>query len=407
MKQMKVMSLLLALCLALTGCGPAQSTAGEPNVKEAEPGEPVAAGLLQTASPETSALILYYYDGETVTSRTLYDSERELELLERINALPAKAAEEREVSQWSLPCYGLWISAQDGTDLYAAWSEGLWLSGDGSLWQVDADFPDYWQALEGEEEDSSLSVLSFPCAGLLASCDDRFLSPAEGDYAVSNLPLRTYLTIQDITDGIATVVIDNQSGYEVSYGECYALQLERDGEWYTLQPREPLAFIDIAYILQDLEQATVTCDLTPYGDLAAGHYRLVKDDMAAEFWLDEQGAMCQGQGGVDTAPKSGVSMEVFAEDLTAVRVLLHNKSEQDTGYLWDFSLWKRETDGWVSVPFLEPYGICGVQDPLPAGETVELSLDLESLFGTLENGQYRLLMESEGWSAPFEINQET
>ena len=117
--------------------------------------------------------------------------------------------------------------------------------------------------------------------------------------------------------------------------------------------------------------------------------------------------MCQGRDGGDTAPELDVSMEVFAEDLTAVRVLLHNKSEQDTGYLWDFSLWKRETDGWVSVPFLDPYGICGVQDPLPAGETAELSLDLESLFGTLERGQYRLLMESEGWSAPFEINQET
>ena len=407
MNHIRMFSLLLALCLALTGCGGAQSTAGEPNVKEAEPGEPVAAGLLQTASPETSALILYYYDGETVTSRTLYDSERELELLERINALPAQAAEEHELSQWSLPCYGLWISAQDGTDLYAAWSEGLWLSGDGSLWQVDADFPDYWQALEGEEEDSSLSVLSFPCAGLLASCDDRFLAPAEGDYAIANLPLRTYLTIQDITDGIATVLIDNQSGYEMSYSEYYSLQLERDGEWYTLPPREPLAFSDIAYVLQDLEQATVTCDLTVYGDLAAGHYRLVKDDMAAEFWLDEQGSMCQGRAGADTAPKLDISMEVFAEDLTAVRVLLHNNTEQDTGYLWDFSLWKRETDSWVSVPYAEPYGICGVQDPLPAGETAELSLDLESLFGTLESGQYRLLMESEGWSATFEINEAT
>lgn len=407
MKRIQMCSLLLALCLALTGCGAAQSTADEPNDREAGPDAPAAAGLLQTASPETSALILYCYDGETVTSRTLYDGARELELLERINALPAQAAEERELSQWSLPCYGLWISAQDGTDLYAAWSEGLWLSGDGSLWQVDADFPDYWQALEGEEEDSSLSVLSFPCAGLLASCDDRFLAPAEGDYAIANLPLRTYLTIQDITDGIATVLIDNQSGYEMSYSEYYSLQLERDGEWYTLPPREPLAFSDIAYVLQDLEQATVTCDLTVYGDLAAGHYRLVKDDVAAEFWLDEQGSMCQGRDGGDTAPELDVSMEVFAEDLTAVRVLLHNKSEQDTGYLWDFSLWKRETDGWVSVPFLEPYGICGVQDPLPAGETAELSLDLESLFGTLERGQYRLLMESEGWSAPFEINQET
>ncbi|MGM9538414.1 MAG: immunoglobulin-like domain-containing protein [Candidatus Onthomonas sp.] len=406
MKQMKAISLQLALCLALTGCGAAEITSDEPGCEAVEPGASVAAGLLQTASPETSALILFYYDGETVTSRTLYDEERELALLERINALPAQEAEEVDLSQWSLPCYGLWISAQDGTDLYAAWSEGLWLGGDGSVWQVEADFPDYWQLLEGEDEDNSLSVLSFPCAGLLASCDDRFLAPAE-EYTIANLPLRTYLTVLDVTDGITTVRIDNQSGYEMSYSEYYSLQVERDGEWFTLPPRETLAFNDIAYVLQDLEQATVTCDLTVYGDLTAGHYRLVKDDMAAEFWLDGQGALCEKPDGTDAAPEPGVSMEVFAEDLTAVRVLLHNDTDQDTGYLWDFTLWKREVDGWVSVPFLEPYGICGVQDPLPAGETVELFLDLESLFGALEDGQYRLLMESEGWAASFEINHET
>ena len=71
MKEMKVMSLLLALCLALTGCGPAQSTADEPNDRETGPDAPAAAGLPRTASPETSALILFYYDGATVTSRTL------------------------------------------------------------------------------------------------------------------------------------------------------------------------------------------------------------------------------------------------------------------------------------------------------------------------------------------------
>ncbi|MBQ8935619.1 MAG: hypothetical protein IJ049_04385 [Oscillospiraceae bacterium] len=40
-------------------------------------------------------------------------------------------------------------------------------------------------------------------------------------------------------------------------------------------------------------------------------------------------------------------------------------------------------------------GICGVEDPLPAGESANLNLDLAFLFGELPAGHYRLSMENE------------
>lgn len=405
MKRKKRLALVLALLMLLAGCGREPVASEEPKDGAVEPGELVSAGLLQTASPETSALSLFYYDGESVTCRTLYDTEREQTLLEQLNALPAQPVEEPDLTGWSLPCYGLWISSREGTGLYVAWADGLWLDQDGNVWQAEADFDAYWQQLEGEDEETGGSVLYFPNAGLLAPYDERFLAPVKEEHGIANLPLEMYMTVEDFTDGVATVCIDNQSGYEMSYSEYYSLQVERDGQWYTLPPKEELAFNDIAYLLPDLQQATMTCDLNPYGDLKAGHYRLAKDGMTAEFWLDETGALRERPDTASIAPEADITIEIFADGLSNVRVLLYNGTEEDTGYLWDFSLWRQEGDGWAEVPFLEPHGICGVQDPLPAGETAELTLDFEALFGALESGRYRLLMEAEGWSAEFCLDE--
>lgn len=405
MKRIACFLLASVLLLSLMGCGASA---------------PTGSNLLAQASPDTSALTLYRYDGGEVVSRTIYDKDQEQKLLDRINALPAQPVEEPDLTAWTMPCYGLWISSQAGEGLYVAWSEGLWLDQDGNVWQIDADFPAYWEELEGADEETGLTVLNFPNSVLLAPNDDRFIfataekvnpvfygNPDEG---ISNLPLEMYMTVQSVTGGVATVLIDNQSGYEMSYDEYYSLQMDRNGQWCQLPMKGDVGFNDIAYVLQDLEQATVTCDLNIFGELSAGRYRLVKSDMYAEFSLDEEGNLVDN-GTLPDFPaedtEDDVTMTIVESDAKGARIQLTNNSQEDTGYLWDFSLWKQEGEDWSSVPFLESYGICGVADPLPAGETVELSLDFEALFGELESGKYRLLMESEGWSAEFEINNET
>ncbi len=254
-----------------------------------------AGNLLGDASPNTSAMELYYFDGTRMVVRTLYDSAREKEILKSLNALPAKELKEDALSNWQVPCYGLWIGSEDGTDICVAYCDGMWLDEEGNLYQVDVDFEEYFNLLEGEDESDDRSVLLFPNAGRLAAYDIRFMEKAqtqetETEDGISALPLGTVMTVTDMDHGIATVLIDNQSGYEISYGEHYSLQKEIDGEWYILPiAKTNIVFHDIAYILQDLSQATVTCDLTIFGELEAGNYRLIKDDMTAEFALDEEG----------------------------------------------------------------------------------------------------------------------
>ena len=62
--------------------------------------------ILVGASPDTTAFQLYYYDGETVMVRTLYDSSTEKEVIKRINDIPLQAAEEQALSQMETPFFG-------------------------------------------------------------------------------------------------------------------------------------------------------------------------------------------------------------------------------------------------------------------------------------------------------------
>ena len=59
--------------------------------------------ILAGASPDTSAFQMYYFDGETVAVRTLYDRGKEKKLIKKINAIPLLEAEESALSQMDFP----------------------------------------------------------------------------------------------------------------------------------------------------------------------------------------------------------------------------------------------------------------------------------------------------------------
>jgi len=78
-------------------------------------GKTLSNGLMEGASPNTSALALYYYNGEKVSCSYIYDSNTTKNILNKLDAVKAT-----EVENWSLkditqPIYGLWITATDGS----------------------------------------------------------------------------------------------------------------------------------------------------------------------------------------------------------------------------------------------------------------------------------------------------
>ena len=237
--------------------------------------------ILAGASPDTSAFQMYYFDGETVAVRTLYDSSTEKEVIKKINGIPLQAAEEDALSQMEPPFYGFWVSSQDGFDISVAASGGVWLKNDGAVYYGDTDLSGLWEQMEGKDEDT-WNALNFPNAGRLSAYHTIFLLKA--DEQTAEVPEGLTLTVEDIGTSEITVRITNNSGEEFSYGEYFSIQKQIDGQWYTVPVRaDNVGFQDIAHILPNGESASETYNLNIYGTLEPGTYRLVVETLSAEF----------------------------------------------------------------------------------------------------------------------------
>ena len=237
--------------------------------------------ILAGASPDTSAFQMYYFDGETVVVRTLYDSGAEKEVIKKINGIPLQAAEEDALSQMEPPFYGFWVSSQDGFDISVTASGGVWLKNDGAVYYGDTDLSGLWEQMEGKDEDT-WNALNFPNAGRLSAYHTIFLLKA--DEQTAEVPEGLTLTVEDIGTSEITVRITNNSEEEFSYGEYFSIQKQIDGQWYTVPVRaDNVGFQDIAHILPNGESASETYNLNIYGTLEPGTYRLVVETLSAEF----------------------------------------------------------------------------------------------------------------------------
>lgn len=237
--------------------------------------------ILAGANPDTSAFQMYYFDGETVTVRTLYDKDVEKELIKKINSISLQEAAESALSQMALPFYGFRISDQDGHDISVAASGGVWLKNDGAVYYGDTDLLLLWEQMEGNDEDT-WNILNFPNAGRLSAYHTFFLLKADEQMAEG--PEGLTMTVEDIGTSGITVRIANNSGEEFSYGEYFSLQKQIDGQWYTIPVRaDNVGFQDIAHILPNGESASETYNLDIYGTLEPGVYRLVVETLSADF----------------------------------------------------------------------------------------------------------------------------
>lgn len=237
--------------------------------------------ILAGASPDTSALQMYYFDGEKVAARTLYDSGREKELIKRINKVLMEEADESALRDLEVPFYGIWIGNTDGYDISVAWSDGVWLKNDGTVYRGDGDFASWWAELENENEDT-MTVLNFPNAARLAEYHILFMEKEETD--VPDSAGGVSMAVEHISAGEIIVTITNDSEEEFVYGEYYSLQKKIDGSWYTMPVQaDNIGFPDIANILPAGGSVTKSYDYQIFGPLKPGEYKLVVEDMGVEF----------------------------------------------------------------------------------------------------------------------------
>ena len=260
-----------------------------------------------------------------------------------------------------------WSFSVHGGDVSFFYLESGYLCHEDMWYAVSSpDFP--WQAPELEEERNPV------------------LPPEE------TAPEDVRMEVLDLRDGLLTVWLGNTGGAVYEYGGYYTLLWEVDGHWSERTPEEEYGVEDVLYTLADGEQREHTFDLTPYGDLEGGRYRLCLGELTADFVLTPDGALDR------------VSLTVLdvADGLAEVR--LSNPGPEDADYGWSCVIEQQDADGrWAELPLTgDPVGVCGNKDPLRAGETVELSLDI-SQYGEISPGHYRLRMDMDHRTAEFTI----
>ena len=251
--------------LALAGCGKKQ------DVK-----------LLENAAPENSAMCFYVFDGETTVSKWLFDTDEEKRIISKINALPAVKADNKLLENWKEPCYGISISDKDGYDIWLTYSDGMWLTKDGSLYKAKYDLAGVYDSFDGDEN-AWESGIAMPNSIILSEYSLKYLKRDDS----SDESTKIGLSFVGKEGPVVTVKLENLTQDTIAYGTYFTLEREIDGIWYILPPAlSNYAFIDIAIELPAGASKEENCDLTMYGELKPGHYRIEKEHAYAEFEIN-------------------------------------------------------------------------------------------------------------------------
>lgn len=239
--------------------------------------------LLEHASPITSCIELYRFDGEKTTRRTVFDKEWEQKVIDEVNNLKLKSVGKDELLKWNEPCYGISINAAGYGDIWLTYSDGLWLTNDSSLYRGEYDLEkcfDEAAGLEGTMEKSFDSGILMPNAAILSKYDLKYCHKASNE--VYSEKDGVSLRMVSLDGNVATLEYRNDSGIEFTYGEDFTLQKLYD-EWYEI-PTAINAFFNLPlYWVNPGDERQTKCNLFMYGELEDGHYRIVKDDLCAEF----------------------------------------------------------------------------------------------------------------------------
>lgn len=243
--------------------------------------------LMQYAAPESSALMLYTYDGEEGNHYTIYDAATEKEIIADLAKVNVKQVDDWNHDKLTYPIYGLWIGTAGGMSLEVAWSNGYWITMDGAVYTFDYDFEKLLDDYTWEDKRSFTSTTALPCARELLLSEEgwvtEMLTPAEEADAPENVSM--VLTEQE--GKLLTVELTNHGTEEWCYGTYFSVQALVDGVWYRVPTTpENWGFNDIAMILPPGETREESYNLTMYGQLPAGTYRLLVEGMTAEFEIE-------------------------------------------------------------------------------------------------------------------------
>jgi len=241
---------------------------------------------MEGASPDTSALALFHFDGETVTREFIFESDITQQILDELDSVRITERTDWSLDDVTLPMFGLSIGAYDGTMIDAVWSNGYWITHDGRAYLFDFDFDRLQQNYNWRSRDSFPSFIHFPNARLFAQHDNewdsRFLTPAPSIIPPEGITI----TLNSWDSDTVSVDITNHNDIEWMYGQHYELHVLLDGIWYGVPTDHgSWGFTDEGLIVQAGQSIEHIYHLQMFGDLHSGTYRLVAYGLYVEYTL--------------------------------------------------------------------------------------------------------------------------
>ena len=278
---MKKIIIIMVFLLCLCACGKADPAPIEESVSS----EPEVLDLMPGTEPETSALGIYIYDGETITLRYLFETEelrtQVMEPFHQAQVVPVQV----DVTTLQPPFYGIEMGGGDLGMICGLWSDGYFITKTGEIYEFDYDFENLLSAHPWSEPEVLFNVDLMPCAKYVA-CTQKgwnaaFMTEAQPLISPEGIEMQLQL---DGTD--AKVFFINSTDEEWGYGLDFGLQVLVDDVWYIVPAEEEIGFCMVLMLLPPGESAEQTYSLASYGELPAGTYRFVTQQLSSEFTVE-------------------------------------------------------------------------------------------------------------------------
>ena len=257
MKKLSLFFVLTMTALLFSGCG------GNTIFKDMNLDN--SALLLYQAEDNSSFNIHYMYQGD----------EYKAEFLKALSTVKASPVENWSFSDITFPLYGFSLFNSDRFEKLYAWSNNILYTPDGKKYKFEFNFEKMLKEYPFTDANQISGINYFPCAQQMILNDGKWntammsrTEPAHKyDVSFECLSYEDQKAICRFTNNMDELYI---------FGEYYILQVQGDDQvWYNVPAADTLAFHDLAYELSPGQSYDMTYYLTPYGELPAGHYRIL------------------------------------------------------------------------------------------------------------------------------------
>jgi len=241
--------------------------------------------LMGNASAENSAFMFYVFDGEAVLERIVFqDASHRQGIIDQLQSAPAARVTGWTLDDITVPIYGINMGTACGHGMWAAWSNGYWITQLGDVYRFDFDFETFVEEQRWESPRSHTNFAWFPNAINLTRDTDGWHSALLTPADALSPPGGIEMTLVSNTNDNVTFTLANNNDVAWYHGVHFRVDALLDGQWYNI-PTTPVnwGFVDIGLILEAGHTQTETYSLEMYGVLPQGTYRMVVHDMYVVF----------------------------------------------------------------------------------------------------------------------------